>query len=199
MELDNLKQLWNKEEISDTPEISLEKQKEVHLPLEKIRKNMRWEFWSTLLLFILIFIFIGLIPGDFKFKFYLSALIASMFIVTAFYYFRFFKLYRDIENPSLNTFESLKDLIHQFDLNKQYYVTFYLSFVPFFVCEMLIVNEFMIPSHVKRELTTYSATVFAGTVLFGLILLYFLGNWWFRYFYGKYIEKVEKILKEFNS
>ena len=31
MELNNLKEMWSKEQISETPEISLEKQKEIHL------------------------------------------------------------------------------------------------------------------------------------------------------------------------
>ena len=47
---------------------------------------------------------------------------------------KFFKLYKEISNPALGTLDSLKDLLHQFELNKQYYVSFYLSFVPFFVC-----------------------------------------------------------------
>ena len=41
MELDQLKNIWTQEDVSETPEISLEKQKEIHQPLEKIRKNMR--------------------------------------------------------------------------------------------------------------------------------------------------------------
>ena len=40
MELDQIKNLWNKEEVVETPEISLEKQKEIHFPLEQIRKNI---------------------------------------------------------------------------------------------------------------------------------------------------------------
>ena len=47
MELDHLKNLWNKEEVSETPEISLEKQKEIHSPLEKIKSGMRMEFWMN--------------------------------------------------------------------------------------------------------------------------------------------------------
>lgn len=43
MELDQLKNIWDKEEIAETPEISTEKQKQIHLPLERIRNNMRME------------------------------------------------------------------------------------------------------------------------------------------------------------
>ena len=41
MELDHLKEMWSNENVAETPEISTEKQKEIHLPLERIRKNMR--------------------------------------------------------------------------------------------------------------------------------------------------------------
>ena len=48
MDLENLKQVWDKEKIESVPEISLEKQKEIHTPLEMIRKNMRTEFWISI-------------------------------------------------------------------------------------------------------------------------------------------------------
>ena len=39
MELDHLKEMWSNENVAETPEISTESQKEIHLPLERIRKN----------------------------------------------------------------------------------------------------------------------------------------------------------------
>ncbi len=54
MELDNIKDLWHREKVSDLPNISLEQQKAVKTPLEKIRANMKMEFWTTLLAMVLI-------------------------------------------------------------------------------------------------------------------------------------------------
>jgi len=28
-----------------------------------------------------------------------------------------------------------------------------------------------------------------------LSLLYFIGNWWFQHFYGKYIERIRKLVE----
>ena len=53
MDLENLKQVWNEEKIESIPEISLEKQKEIHTPLEIIRKNMRTEFWVSIISFLI--------------------------------------------------------------------------------------------------------------------------------------------------
>ena len=197
MDLDNLKTLWNKEDVSETPEISTERQKEIHLPLEKIRKNMRHEFWSTLILLPLVLIFIWFFEIPFRFKLYIEFLVASMTLITVFFFSKFFKLYKEIGNPTLGTYDSLKDLFHQFELNKQYYLSFYLSFVPFLVCEMIIVLE-SIP-HTHQYTNGYLTLLFLGSVLFGLFFLYFIGNWWFQYFYGKYIKRIRKLVEEMRK
>ncbi|MDN5627819.1 MAG: hypothetical protein L0G16_07630, partial [Weeksellaceae bacterium] len=196
-DLDNLKTLWNKEDVSETPEISTERQKEIHLPLEKIRKNMRHEFWSTLILLPLVLIFIWFFEIPFRFKLYIEVLVASMTLITVFFFSKFFKLYKEIGNPTLGTYDSLKDLFHQFELNKQYYLSFYLSFVPFLVCEMIILIE-SIP-HTHQYTNGYLTLLFLGSVLFGLFFLYFIGNWWFQYFYGKYIKRIRKLVEEMRK
>lgn len=197
MELDNLKSLWNKEDVSETPEISPEKQRQLHHPLERIRKNMRYEFWSTVVLMPFILVGIWFFPLPFRFNLYIEILVISMTLVTAFFFTKFFKLYKEISNPALGTLDSLKDLLHQFDLNKQYYLSFYLSFVPFFVCEMIIIIESIPYTH--HYTNGYLTLVFLGSVLFGLSMLYFIGNWWFQHFYGKYIKKIEVLVEEMKK
>ncbi|WP_312824561.1 hypothetical protein [Epilithonimonas sp.] len=194
MDLDNLKSLWNKEDVSETPEISTERQKEIHLPLEKIRKNMRNEFWSTIILLPIILIVIWFFQIPFRFRLYIEVLVGSMTLVTVFFFSKFFKLYKDIGNPTLGTYDSLKDLFHQFELNKQYYLSFYLSFVPFFVCEIIIITESIPYSHEYTD--GLLAFKFLLSILFGLFVLYFAGNWWFKHFYGKYIDKIKLLVDE---
>jgi len=194
MDLDNLKSLWNKEDVSDTPEISKEKQRQIHHPLERIRRNMRYEFWSTIIMLPIILVVIWFFPLPFRFTLYIEILVISMAIVTAFFFTKFFKLYKEISNPALGTLDALKDLLHQFELNKQYYVSFYLSFVPFFVCEMIIVLEFI--PHTHDYSNTVLAMVFIGSVAFGLTMVYFIGMAWFKHFYGKYIRKIEILVAE---
>ncbi len=194
MDLDNLKSLWNKEDVSETPEISTERQKEIHLPLEKIRKNMRNEFWPTAILLPIILIVIWFFPIPFRFKLYIEVLVASMTFVTGFFFSKFFKLYKEISNPTLGTFDSLKDLLHQFELNKQYYLSFYLSFVPFLVCEIVIITESIPYTHQYTD--GLLALKFIVSILFGLFALYFFGLWWFKHFYGKYIDRIKKLVDE---
>ena len=197
MNIDDLKNTWNDDVSCDTPEISIEHTNKIHLPLEKVRKNMRIEFWYTLVVFVLAFVLMLMVKAPFRFKFYIIVLLASMVLVTSFFFSRFFKLYKEISAPMLTTYDSLKDLMQQFHLNKQYYLSFYLSFVPFLVCEIIIVLE-CIPRKVPLS-DLRIAVVLLSSVFFGLILLYFAGNLWFKRFYGKHIDKIENLLHELKK
>ncbi|WP_294299969.1 hypothetical protein [uncultured Chryseobacterium sp.] len=197
MNIDELKNTWNEDDLfEDTPEISIEQKNKINLPLEKIRKNMRMELWSTIGIFIFVFAIITLCEGNFKFKFYLSILIGSMVFVTFFYYSQFFKLYRNMSDPAMKTLDGLKDLLNQFKLNKQYYLSFYLSFVPFLVCELIIVLEF-IPRPVPLS-DVQIASILIITLVITMPLLLVIGKWWFRGFYGKYIQNIEHLVKELD-
>lgn len=199
MNIDDLKNTWH-EDISDqTPEISIEQNNNINLPLEKIRRNMRMEFWSTVgvLLFGFAIVWISVPEAPFKFKFYLTVLLFSMVIVVSFFFSKFFKLYKDISSPVMKTYDSLKDLMYQFDLNKQYYLSFILSFIPFLVCELIIVVEF-IPHRIPLS-DLHIATTIISMLAVGLFGLFLLGKYWYGFFYGKYVKQIESLLTELKK
>lgn len=199
MNIDDLKNTWNDDVSDETPEISIENKNKINLPLEKIRKNMRMEFWSTvgILIFGFALVWISVPEAPFKFKFYLTVLLVSMLIVVSFFFSKFFKLYNDIGNPMMKTYDSLKDLMYQFDLNKQYYLSFMLSFVPFLVCELIIVIEFL--PHRKPLSDLQVATTIISMLAAGLFGLFLLAKYWYRIFYGKYVQQIENLLNEFQN
>ncbi|WP_027388197.1 hypothetical protein [Chryseobacterium gregarium] len=198
MNIDELKNAWNEDDsLAGTPEISMEQKKTIHLPLEKIRKNMRMEFWSTFALFIFGFFIVYSCQAPFKFKFYMGILLASMVCVTFFFFSKFFQLYKEMTDPVMKTSESLKDLLYQFDLNKQYYLSFYLTFVPFLVCELIIVMEFIPRPQPLSD--TKIASVLIGTLAVGLFALFAFGSFWFKRLYGKHIQKIRTLLNELEK
>ncbi|MCY0976554.1 hypothetical protein PGH12_05250 [Chryseobacterium wangxinyae] len=199
MNIDELKNAWNDDVSDDTPEISIEQNNKINLPLEKIRKNMRMEFWSTfgILIFGFALVWIAVPEAPFKFKFYLTVLLFSMMIVVSFFFSKFFKLYKDISSPEMKTFDSLRDLMYQFDLNKQYYLSFLLSFVPFLVCELIIVVEFL--PHRKPLSDFQVATTIISMLAAGLFGLFLLGKYWYKIFYGKYVQQIESLLTEIKK
>nr|WP_314492445.1 hypothetical protein [uncultured Chryseobacterium sp.] len=199
MNIDDLKNTWIEDVSDKTPEISIEQNNKINLPLEKIRRNMRMEFWSTvgILLFGFAVVWIPVPEAPFKFKFYLTVLLFSMVIVVSFFFSKFFKLYKDISSPVMKTYDSLKDLMYQFDLNKQYYLSFLLSFVPFLVCELIIVVEFI--PHRKPLSDLHIATTIISMLAAGLFGLFLLGKYWYRVFYGKYVHQIESLLTELKK
>jgi len=199
MDIDDLKNTWNDDVSDGTPEISIEHKNKINLPLEKIRRNMRMEFCSTvgILIFGFAVVWIPVPEAPFKFKFYLTVLLFSMVIVISFFFSKFFKLYKDIGSPMMKTYDSLKDLKYQFDLNKQYYLSFMLSFVPFLVCELIIVIEFL--PHRKPLSDLKVATTIISMLAVGLFGLFLLGKYWYRMFYGKYVKQIENLLIELKK
>lgn len=198
MNIDELKNAWNEDNsLEETPEISTEQGNKINLPLEKMRKNMRMEAFSTIGIFVFAFALISACEAPFKFKFYIDILLISMGLVTFFFFRKFFKLYKEMGSPVLKTYDSLKDLLQQLNLNKQYYLSFYLSFVPFLVCELIIVIE-CIPH--RQPLTDIQiAVTLITSMIIGLSGLYIVGNFWFKHFYGKHITKIENLLKELQK
>lgn len=199
MNIDDLKNTWNDDVSEETPVISIEHTNKINLPLEKIRKNMRMEFWSTvgILLFGFAVVWIPVPEAPFKFKFYLTVLLLSMVIIISFFFSKFFKLYKEISSPTMKTYDSLKDLSHQFDLNKQYYLSFMLSFVPFLVCELIIVIEFLPHRTPLSDLQV--ATTVISMLAVGLFGLFLLGKYWYRMFYGKYVKQIDNLLTELKK
>ena len=195
MELDQLKAMWSNENVAETPEISTEKQKEIHLPLERIRKNMRTEFYWTAVLFVLIILFFAVVDMHFfKFKVYIITLVVTMMLITSFYFFKFFQLYKNISAINLNTWDALKDLKYQFKLNEQYYLAFYIAFAPFVVCEMLLVFDYTPP---LKEITGLRFILtFLATCIGTLGALFFFGKFWFQRYYGKYFNQIYKIIDD---
>ncbi|AYN01990.1 hypothetical protein EAG08_18345 [Chryseobacterium sp. 3008163] len=97
----------------------------------------------------------------------------------------------------MKTYESLKDLKYQFDLNKQYYLSFMLSFVPFLVCELIIVIEFI--PHPTPLSNVQIATTILSMLAVGLFGLFLLVKYWYRVFYGKYVSQIESLLTELKK
>lgn len=192
MNFDELQKQWQNEDIS-APEISLENQHKINNPLEKIRKNMKMEFWYNFISFIAIFIFLFMLENV-KVKTYSIILTITAMLVSAFYYLKFFTLYKEISFQNFNTKDSLKTLMHQFELNKQYYVSYYIAFVPIIVSAYIILFEYL-PAYQNQKNFVF-ILLFALTVFFGILFLYLMGKWWFNYFYGNHIKKVENILNE---
>ena len=190
MYLENLKQVWDKEKIESVPEISLEKQKEIHTPLEIIRKNMRAEFWISVVSFSLWAMMLPFMGKNTEQTYLLVILVFIALTITGYYYLKFYIFYKKLNTKNLNTYHNILDLRYELVLNSELYKSFYIVFIPIGLCLYTILYL-----HDKET----NLTIFAiKSLIFGMIF-YFGGKYWLYENYGKYIQKISKIVAEITG
>ena len=187
MDLENLKQVWNEEKIESVPKISLEKQKEIHTPLEIIRKNMRAEFWISVVSFSLWAMMLPFMGKNTEQTYLLVILVFIALTITGYYYLKFYIFYKKLNTKNLNTYHNILDLRYELVLNSELYKSFYIVFIPIGLCLYTILYL-----HDKET----NLTIFAiKSLIFGVVF-YFGGKYWLYEKYGKYIQKISKIVAE---
>ena len=190
MDLENLKQVWDKEKIESVPEISLEKQKEIHTPLEMIRKNMRAEFWISIVSFLIFGIQIFFIVKGTEQTFFLIMLAFITLGILGYYYLKFYSFYKKLNTQNLNTYHSILDLRYELVLNSELYKSFYIAAIPFIL-------DFYYVLYIGNE--DIDLTFFSIISLSFCVLIYFVGKYWLYENYGKYIQKISKIVAEITG
>ena len=191
MDLENLKQVWSEEKIESIPEISLEKQKEIHTPLEIIRKNMRTEFWVSIISFLLWAVSSLFTRMDTKHTYLLVMLIFIASIIIVYHYLKFYTFYKKLNTQNLSTYHSILDLRYELVLNSELYKSFYIAFfIP------LILGLYSILYLGKKD---FDLTFFTILSLLLCVVIYFIGKYWLYENYGKYIQQISKIVAEITG
>jgi hypothetical protein len=190
MDLENLKQVWNEEKIESIPEISLEKQKEIHTPLEMIRKNMRAEFWISVVSFSLWAIMLPFMGKNTEQTYLLVILVFIALTITGYYYLKFYTFYKKLNTKNLNTYHSILDLRYELVLNSELYKSFNIVFVPI-----------MLGLYSTLYLHNKESNIIFFIILFltFCVILYFIGKYWMYESYGKHIMKISKIVAEIKD
>ena len=191
MDLENLKQVWNEEKIESIPEISLEKQKEIHTPLEMIRKNMRTKFWMNIILFPFWAVLFPLNGKDTEQTYLIVILVLTALMVMGYYYLKFYTFYKKLNTQNLSTYHSILDLRYELVLNSELYKSFYIAFfIP------LILGLYSILYLGKKD---FDLTFFTILSLLLCVVIYFIGKYSLYENYGKYIQQISKIVAEITG
>ncbi len=190
MNLDELKETWNKETIKETPEVSLSEQKELKSPLALIRKNMRKELRRNVIMFTLLVLWAVLGIEDNKKLTYIISLIFVTSLVVIYYFWRFYKFHKEFKNKNYSTFQSLLELNYHLKYFTNLYISYYISCTPILLCEIIILLN-------SDEKTIYRLSIEIIILMLSSLLLLFLGGKWnFNRYYGKHISKITQLLKE---
>ena len=190
MDLENLKQVWNEEKIESVPKISLEKQKEIHTPLEIIRKNMRAEFWISVVSFSLWAMMLPFMGKNTEQTYLLVILVFIALTITGYYYLKFYIFYKKLNTKNLNTYHNILDLRYELVLNSELYKSFYIAFIP------IVLGLYSILYLDKKD---FDLTFFTILSLSFCVVLYFIGKYWMYESYGKHIMKISKIVAEIKD
>ncbi|PJJ67224.1 hypothetical protein [Chryseobacterium geocarposphaerae] len=191
MELDNFKELWNKEH-HDLPEISLEKQNEIHSPLEMIKINMKTEFWLMVVTLPMVFIGFPFTTNDSNVR-TISIFVTFLTVgLVVYFYSRFLRIYKMLTKTSTNTNYDLFNIKTQLLVCKEIYISYYISYIPLAFVSSLEQINFQFNED-------YHIAIFATSFLIAILLLCVIVKYWIYYMYGKYIEDVVRLVDELNG
>jgi len=192
MELENFKELWDKDNRQDLPEISLEKQGEIHSPMQMLKLNMQTEFWLMLVTLPMLLIGFPFAARDTNIIIISGFVVALTLAFIIYFYSRFLKLYKILCKSGINTNYDLFNLKTQLLISKEIYISYYISYIPLTFLLSLIQINF----HFEIK---YNLAIFGVSFLITLMLVWFIIKYWIYYMYGRYIEDVVRLVDELNG
>lgn len=203
MDFNDIQNAWK----NDTNEnvklpVSLEKIQSANTPLDRIRKNLKNEFFYQVISIVLIG-FAPLIkdfPQTMVKPFYL---LFSMFVAVSIYYLvKLFFFYKRLNAVSLNTKDSLYETYFDIRLNMELYKTFGFALTPFMVLFIVGVGYYEVSKNQDVVLSNLQNSHFIGLFIVVTIFILFMGlalEWWVQYFYGKYAKEIRKVIDELKE
>lgn len=192
MDLENLKNNWKEEEVF-APEISLEKQNEIRNPLEKIKKNIKVELWSTLPIFPLTLWILYKMVEDKTIVLFASTLIGVMFLVVIFYAFKIYKFYKEINTNSLSSFQHILEMEYQMKYYRDLYQSYFIALLPIMMSEFFIIFLYGRKNEFENFESLAGTLIISMIIGFGLLFLFWF--LWYQFFYGRHFKKIKSIIK----
>lgn len=203
MDFNELQSAWN----NDNPKgvrlpDTLEKLQSANTPLDKIKKNLKNEFYYQVISIVLMG-FAPLLhgfPEKAMVPFYL--LYAIFTAVCIYYLVKLYIFYKRLSKTSLNTKDSLYETYFDIRINMELYKTFGFALTPFMVLFMVGLIFYQSPDASRAfsgEISNPVLIAILCVVAFSILFMGLALEWWVRYFYGKYAQEIRKILDELKE
>lgn len=203
MDFNDIQNAWNNEKTENIilPN-NLEKIHSVNTPLDKIRKNLKNEFTYQ----IISIVFVGIVPLIYQFPSKMTTLYYLLFslyvAVCIFYLVKFYSFYKRLNNVTLKTKDSLYETYFDIRLNMELYKTFGFALTPFLILYLagLLYFEFSkIPGFIANEFTNNQLIALFSIVVFSMLFMGVVLEWWVHKFYGKYAQEIRKVIDELKE
>ncbi|WP_316802888.1 hypothetical protein [Pedobacter nototheniae] len=200
MNFDQIKNDWNKPEAEEAG-ISQDMldMKEAHTPIDKIRRQMKCEFFVQLASML----FIAFTPAIFNFPLEIRPVFFVFYAVmcgfTAYYFFKFYTFYKHSYDLSLDTRKNLLWFYYEMKLNIELYkaLTYILGFIAlsFVTVYLLMVKG----SILQQVLDKVSMIYIILNCFFTILIVGVITELWAKFYYGKYVKVLKKIIDKLDN
>ena len=204
MDFNDIQNAWDNEKTENVvlPD-NLEKIQSANTPLDKIKKNLKKEFFHQSISIVLV----GFIPLIYDFPqkgIMLFYLLFSFFVAVCVYYLaKLYFFYKRLGAITLKTKDSLYETYFDIRLNMELYKTWGFALTPFMIMGTigLLYNDLSkkIPGFLTTGVTNYQLVVLFGIVVFSMLFMGIALEWWVHKFYGKYAKEIKKVIDELKD
>ncbi len=207
MNLDELKDAWGKDVPPDmTLPVSAALQGQTSSAINRIRGNMRWEFFITLIGYVIMGF---LLLSRSQAPLFLIAGGAALFILllqNGYYFFSFYLFYRTMSRYDFNMRESVRKVVYELELNTEVYKTYNFCIIPLTIIIVITILGGKGLADYLLHLLTVGFSVTPVVVLWGIVTLFFslaithvCINLHIHLRYGKYIAALKTVVHELEN
>ena len=206
MNFDKLQEQWNQENNEVSLPQNLDKIKEAHNPIDKVRRNMKFDLISQAVLTVLI----GFVPyikrNEWDFQ---SISIFALFYVLMvgfmlYYTLKFYRFYKQSYNLSYDSRKNLMWFAYELRLFIELYraLTFIMMFLGmalglYFGMHFNTTGQDIFHLKDVDFLTLFGVLFFMVAFLLGLVVLFM--EFVINHYYGKYYKKIKNILNQLDE
>jgi hypothetical protein len=206
MNFDKLQEQWNQENNEVSLPQNLDKIKEAHNPIDKVRRNMKFDLISQAVLTV----FIGFVPyikrNEWDFQ---SISIFALFYVLMvgfmlYYTLKFYRFYKQSYNLSYDSRKNLMWFAYELRLFIELYraLTFIMMFLGmalglYFGMHFNTTGQDIFHLKDADFLKLFGVLFFMVAFLLGLVVLFM--EFVINHYYGKYYKKIKNILNQLDE
>jgi magnesium-transporting ATPase (P-type) len=205
MELEQLKDMWKEQEPARPRDVQPLLNKKSNSPIAKMKKHLVMELTAVIAMYgFVIIYFFAAYKGRFSSVSILYLLVGVVFCI---YYFKKFKLLKEMECMACQVKTNLSKQLNTLEK----YIRFYLIAGTALIPLVLIFfywfgytyiprgREFFFPQPSETTTVLQSIAIFTLITAVATILSYYLNKWYIRKLYGKYIDKLKEMLSQMED
>ena len=201
MNIDDLKGAWNDDVPNDIQlPLSTESLHKTNSALSTIRRNMKVEFISYLISYLMLVILLYNRVNSPAFFNITTIFVFVFFVLNCFYFFKFYVFYKKIGRYDLNLKDGIGKLTYELELNIEIYKTYNMCITPFAALIAFILlcgnNGLLFLKYILAQnvfISPLTLLYIFATILISFMVTYIFMNIYTRQVYGKQLDNLKKI------